>query len=1103
MKFKSINSIFTLFIILGCNLYSEPKKLFTELSPSVTQLYFQNDLIEGHNSNVLLYEYFYNGGGVALADFNGDALLDLYATSNMGENKMYLNKGGFRFEDITQISNTSGRKGAWSSGVTAVDINGDGRMDLYVCYSGNLKQEKRKNQLFLNMGNNADGIPVYTEAAGLFGLDSPAFSNQGYFFDYDKDGDLDMLLLNHNPESLPILSVEKSKTILEEDSSLSGLRLYEQRNRYFYDITRSSGINGSSLSYGLGIALSDFNNDGWTDFYISNDYTIPDYLYINNTNGGFEDRLKESMPHISHFSMGNDAGDYNNDGWIDLLTLDMLPEDNKRQKLLKAPDNYNLFNLNIKSGFHNQFMRNMLQKNNGNGTFSEIGQMMGISNTDWSWSALFADYDNDGWQDLFISNGYKRDFTNRDFLNYMESYIGAKNSKLKKTDVLKMINKMPASNVSNYIYANKSGNGFEDKTITWGISAARNSNGAAYGDLDNDGDLDLVINNINAPIGVYQNNADYEKGFVQIVLKGEKPNVDGIGAKVYVYAKGLQMIKEQFLARGYLSSVSPVLHFGLGDITIIDSLVVNWNDGNISKKFNFKGDQILTIEQSESEEKVNIKFDLKKTLFNENSSSITYSNELNNTLDFDRQKLLHYQPSFEGPPMIKGDINADGLMDVIIGGGKDQATEIWVQDVNNSFSKLDEKVFELDKNSINTSLTLFDMEGDGDLDLYVANGGYHQLDSDSSDLQDVLYINFGNGHFIKSNKNYERISSTSVVAAHDYNQDGFLDLFLGGGIVPGSYPLSGNNCLLLNDGKGGFFLDKTNSILLNEMDGIVRDALWSDVDGDNEKDLIVVGEWMPINVFIVKDSLMKKQTDFFDHPKTKEGWWNCIISSDINNDGKPDFIIGNEGLNNSYNASINTPLELHFDDFDMNGSIDPILSHYINNSSYPIATRDELLSQWVGLKSAYPSYASFSNVDMSMLLKEHQLTTLKTWKAGALESIAIISSDSIYSVKALPKEVQISPVKAIHIEDLNDDGKVDLILAGNRSKMALKIGNQDASFGCVLFGNGNGDFMSIDQASTGLKINGDVSSILEINSKYYFARIQDTLAVYEINTEFD
>ncbi|MEK9613488.1 MAG: CRTAC1 family protein, partial [Flavobacteriaceae bacterium] len=563
-----------LLLFISCSKQEKSTTLFEELNPNDTGVFFQNEITEGPNTNVLMYEYFYNGAGIALADFNGDKKLDLYMTSNMGENKMYLNKGGFEFEDITSISQTQGRKGPWKTGVTAVDINGDQRMDLYVCYSGAVKEASRKNQLFLNMGNNEDGKPLFTETAALFGLDSPGYSNQGHFFDYDKDGDLDMILLNHNPKSLPVLSVAKTKVLLKNDDPMTGLRIYEQRDRYFYDVTSATNINGSSLSYGLGLALSDFNNDGWIDFYVSNDYTIPDYLYINNQKGGFENVLKSSMPHTSHFSMGNDTGDINNDGLMDLMTLDMLPEDNKRQKLLKAPDNYNLFDLNLKSGFHYQYMRNMLQKNNGDGTFSEIGQMMGVSNTDWSWSALFADYDNDGWQDLFVSNGYKRDYTNRDFLNYMEDFIGTKNANLTREDVLEIINNMPASNVSNYIYANRAGERFVDQTEAWGLKSFKNSNGAAYGDLDNDGDLDLVVNNINLPLSIYKNNSQDQKNHLQIELLGDKANRLAIGSKVKIYIQESFQTKEQFTSRGYLSSVSPILNFGLGNAQIIDSLVV-------------------------------------------------------------------------------------------------------------------------------------------------------------------------------------------------------------------------------------------------------------------------------------------------------------------------------------------------------------------------------------------------------------------------------------------------------------------------------------------------------------------------------------------------
>ena len=1099
MRKNSKLIVLLIIFLLGCDTEKRTRKQFTSLKPEQTNLYFENKITEGPNTNVLLYEYFYNGGGVAIADFNGDEKLDIYLTSNMEENKMYLNRGDLKFEDITSTSKVQGRKGPWKTGVTTVDINSDGRMDIYVCYSGKVKEKSRRNQLFLNMGNNKDGLPLFTEVARLYGLDSPAYSNQGYFFDYDRDGDLDMLLLNHNPNSLPVLGVPKTKVLLKEDQPLTGLRLFEQHERYFKDITTQTSINGSGLSYGLGIALSDFNNDGWTDFYVSNDYTIPDYLYINNKNGDFNNKLSESIAHTSHFSMGNDSGDINNDGWTDLLTLDMLPEDNKRQKLLQAPDNYNLFDLNLKSGFHYQYMRNMLQLNNGNGTFSEIGQQMGISNTDWSWSALFADFDNDSWQDLFVSNGYKRDYTNRDFLNYMETYIGEKKSNLKREDVLEIINNMPASNVSNYIYTNQNGIKFEDVTKDWGLQEFLNSNGAAYGDLDNDGDLDLVVNNINTSVSLYRNNSDNSNNYIQIQLEGQKNNRHSLGTKVIVFADSFKQVKEQFPTRGYLSTVSPILHFGLGKIKKIDSIQLHWPDGKLTTERTVEVNQKIVLTQGKVNEML-AQNEVSKTWFEELESEIDYSHQVKNILDFDRQKLLHFQPSFKGPPLVKGDLNKDGKEDFVIGGGKNQPIEVWLQNQNSSFSKDNSSDFMNKKSTVVSDLSLYDLDSDGDLDLYVANGGYHDLKDGSNELKDQIYMNNGKGTFTLSDKkNSFPKEGTSVIAIKD-SENGNTDIFVGGSIIPGSYPNHYPNKLLFINATGDLIIDERQSETLNSMDGIVRDAIWTDLNQDGSLDLMVVGEWMPVTVFLNKNGVLEKQTDYFLDSKANEGWWNEICAADLNNDGKTDFIIGNEGINNTFNASSKEPIQIHYDDFDDNGSVDPIISYYIQGKAYPLATRDELLAQLVQLKSVYPSYQSYSETDLKMLLNELQTDKTKNWKASQLESILILSSEEGYKVNNLPDITQRSPLTEIHTLDVNVDGNQDIVLFGNRSKNALKLGRNDANYGTVLLGNGDGSFDISLPTETGLKIQGDVSDVIQIDNLIYIAKSNQELSIYKLNT---
>ena len=662
--------------------------LFTLLSEAQTGITFQNTLTEGLNTNILVYEYLYNGGGVAAGDVNGDGLTDLYFSANMTPNALYINKGAMKFEEVTAISGVAGRPGPWKTGVTLADVNGDNKLDLYVCYSGALPPQKRINQLFINQGNNAEGIPVFTEQAKAYGLDSPAFSNQAYFFDYDRDGDLDALLLNHNPQSYPVLNVAGTARLLKEENPFMGVRLYQQRNGFFKDVTLQAGISSSPLTYGLGLGISDLNNDGWPDVYVSNDYAVPDYLYMNNGNGTFIDVLKESMGHTSHFSMGNDIADINNDGLQDIITLDMLPKDNYRQKLLMAPDNYDKFDLNVRSGFHYQYMRNMLQLNNGNGTFSEIGQLAGISNTDWSWAALTADYDNDGWKDLYVTNGYYRDYTNLDFINYMDDYIKTK-GQLKRSELPEIIAKMPSSDLVNYLFMNKKGISFTNATASAGVNIPSNSNGAAYADLDNDGDLDLIINNINQPVFIYQNTTleNTSQHYLQVKLQGEAKNTQGLGTKVTLFCNGVQQTVEQSPARGYLSSVSPVLHFGLGAVDNIDTLVVTWNSGKQQQLTNIKADQMLVLREQNAKTVSKVPRLKPEPIFRAIPSPVDHNNPVSKINDFKRQSLLICQLSHTGPCMVKGDVNNDGLDDVFIGGARGQSAALFLQNDTMHFVK--------------------------------------------------------------------------------------------------------------------------------------------------------------------------------------------------------------------------------------------------------------------------------------------------------------------------------------------------------------------------------------------------------------------------------
>src|SRR5690554_3820726 len=618
---------------------NETSPLFTLLSAEQTNIDFTNTLTEGLNTNVLMYEYFYNGGGVAVGDLNGDGLDDIYFTANMTPNKLYLNKGNMEFEDITAIAGVSGRDGPWKTGVTMADVNGDGLLDIYVCYSGNLLPEKRKNELFINQGPDDHGIPRFVEQAEEYGIASTATSTQATFFDYDNDGDLDLFLLNHNPNSLPILD-EASTTELMKYRDPAGPQFFINENGKFREITEEAGIVSTALSYGLAAGVSDINGDGWMDVYVCNDYTAPDYLYINNGDGTFTDIIHDAMGHTSHFSMGNDIADINNDGFLDIYTLDMLPEDNRRQKLLMSPDNYEKFDFQVRMNFHHQYMRNMLQMNNGNGTFSETGQMAGVSNTDWSWAALFADFDNDGWKDLFVTNGFPRDYTNLDFMKYMSDFLQHNEGNIRRQNVLDLIHQTPTSNVINYMYRNN-GTLFNNVASKWGLDQASNSNGAVYADLDNDGDLDLIVNNIDLPAFIYRNEAttNGDNRFLKIKLEGENKNTAGIGAKISLYADGKIQLLEQMPTRGYQSSVSPILHMGLGKSDKVDSLSIQWLSGKTEWLREVQANQLLRLKE---ENAIPHPFSSSKilTLFTSVASPIKSTLAANAINDFKRQPLL-------------------------------------------------------------------------------------------------------------------------------------------------------------------------------------------------------------------------------------------------------------------------------------------------------------------------------------------------------------------------------------------------------------------------------------------------------------------------------
>jgi hypothetical protein len=1076
--------------------------LFSLLSPAITNVNFINRLTETEQFNIIQYLYFNNGAGIAAGDINNDGLVDLYFTSNQNPNKLYLNKGNLKFEDITDKAGVAG-KGDWKTGVTMADVNGDGFLDIYVCQVGNYKVVHGKNQLFINQGDL-----TFKEEALDYGLDFQGFSTQAAFFDYDMDGDLDMYLLNHSVHTARSYG---DVSLRYDRDSLAGDRLYRNDEvdgkRIFHDVTRKAGIYSSQIGYGLGVNICDINNDGYPDLYIDNDFHENDYLYINNGNGTFTERLTESIEHTSRSSMGNDVGDINNDGLLDIMVLDMLPEEEKIRKQSGGEDAYELFMLKLKYGYGYQFVRNTLQLNLGGGIFSEIGRLSGIYATDWSWSPLFCDVDNDGWKDLFITNGIYRRANDLDYIKFLvkNSFFTLKENRDAPDKVL--YEKMPLYPCVNYIYKNNGDLTFSNMAKAWGFHTRAYSNGATYADIDNDGDLDLIVNNINAQAFIYRNNAvtQSDNHFLSVVLKGKGMNTRGIGARVMLYSNGQKQVAEQFPTRGFSSATSDVLHFGLGTANVIDSIVVRWPDLSEQMIKDVPVDKVITLEMNNAgkpvrgseQEQENENMKLFSTAL---IPGLEFRHKEDDYVDFYRELLIPHSLSAEGPALAAADLNGDGLQDLFVGGAKGQAAVIFMQQKDGSFKPLNVPLLTKELWLDDIDAAFFDADGDGDSDLYIVRGG-NEVPVGDPLLTDLLLLNDGKGGFSKGELPLMSHNG-SCVRPCDFDGDGDVDLFVGSISIPGAYGLSPDQYMLENDGHGHFKIVTDDRMNGFKKIGMVTDARWMDYDNDGDQDLVITGEWMKVCIFRNDKGHFTDVTDKAGLTETS-GWWNCLQVTDVDGDGDMDLIGGNLGLNSMIKASVKEPVEMYLNDFDNNGSLDQVICSYQNGISYPVASLDELISQMAGLEKKYANYSDFGGKTMRDIFGKDAINKSFIKRAVLFESCLFLNNgNGTFEINKLPTVAQFSPVRDILVRDFNMDGKMDLVLVGNDYPVRPSMGRYDASYGWCLLGDTSHEYKPLMPMNSGLKIKGDARRILPIDvlgKHYLVAAVNDgNLQVFEL-----
>ncbi len=1098
MKRLSFHVLIVLLLCTSSAFAQSQTPLLREVPVKQSGLDFVNTITENDSIHIFKYEYLYNGHGIGVADFNRDGLEDVFVSGNMVPSKLFINRGKLRFEDATANSNLAGN-GAWRTGVTIADVNGDAWPDIYICHSGPVAGLARSNELYIHQGL-VNGLPVFKEMAVELGVDAPGtLSTHAAFFDYDLDGDLDMFLVNHSNHTVnPYLNTSKIRAV---PNMSFGNRLFRNdrsnNNQFtFVDVTLEAGIINNALNFGLSVAIADLNKDGWPDIYTSSDYTEQDYCYINTKNGRFKQVLQTSFSHVSKFSMGSDIADINNDTWPDVFTLDMLPEDNYRQKLLKGPDEYDTYHLLLDSGYFHQQMRNMLHLHQGidekgNMRFSEIGQLSGISNTDWSWSALFVDLDADGWKDLMVTNGYLRDYTDNDFLKYTvadEQLAQAAKGNL-NFKTYDLVTKMPSNKLKNYIFKNNGDLTFKNVSEEWGFNMKTVSNAAVYADFDNDGDMDLVIGNNNEPVQLFENQArqTLPHHYLQVKLEGKDWNTDALGSKVFLYIndkKNPTQFHELTTTRGYQSAVSGLLHFGLDPAAMVDSVKVVWTDGTSSVVHRPAVNTRIFIAQ----EKVSgsHKTSTVAPIFFKDitaSSNMDFVHRENEFVDFKAEVLLPYQLSKMGPALATQDVNGDGLDDVFLGGAIGQSAVLFIQIEGERFIRATVQPWEKEKDHEDVKAVFTDLNKDGYPDLYVVSGG-NEYDDSSPEYRDRIYTSDGNGNFalVPDILPKTMMSTKNTLAFGDIDADGDMDLFVGGGYKPGAFPEEARSFLLRNDSEKGVFrftditAEWSKDLLFP---GMIHAAVFQDFNADGKMDIVLAGEWMPIKIFANTGSGFTDMTDSLGF--NDKGLWSSLFIDDVNKDGYPDIIAGNVGNNLQFKASKETPINLVVTDVDDNGSPEVLFCYYINGKMYPAASRDELLDQVVPLRKKFIKYHQYATAGVNDIVPAQKLKTAKTLDLTELHHVVYLSDGAgKYAKKRLPNDVQVSRIFSVNRLALRGMDTAYL-LTGNFYPWRTQWGQNDAGYGSLIQFKSN-TLISLSNIETGLYIDGDVRQTAVISS---------------------